>query len=428
MEKEQMEAIALLRHQIISPVLMETGRGQMAYFRQISIKEFEVPGRGPRQFQPTTMKGWLNGYKKNGFTALLPKIRKDAGNFRRITPDIFAELKELRAQNDYLSVVQFYELALKERKLGEPPMCLETLRRFLKLQQLYTKREPKARKRFEMGRFGELWTGDFMHGPRVLEAPEAKKLKKAILLAIIDDHSRMIVAAEFGFFENTKLIEKVFKDAILAYGLPDRLYVDNGPSFSSDYLKKVCAVVGIGLVHSKPYDSPSRGKIERWFKTVRESFLASLPEGSFARMDVKTLNDHFRQWLRDGYHHRNHNGIDARPIDRYQESITKYPTRRIDEEMLDEFFMVRAERTVNNDSTVSFQSVIYEVPPSYIGKKVELRFVQERPQEIFLYENGIRIQRCQPVDVHANGLIYRPGKRDSDIALHEVFGKKDGES
>lgn len=427
MEKEQKEAIALLRHQIISPVLMETGRGQMAYFRQISMQEFEVPGRGLRRFKPTTMKGWLNRYRKNGFPALLPKTRKDAGNFRRITPETLASIRVLREMYDTLSVVRFYERALHEGKLGEPPMCLETLRRFLRSQKLYTKREPKARKRFEMGRFGELWTGDFMHGPRVLEAPEAKKLKKAILLAIIDDHSRMIVGAEFGFFENTKLIEQVFKEAILAYGLPDRLYVDNGPSFSSDYLKKVCAVVGIGLVHSKPYDSPSRGKIERWFKTVRECFLVSLPEESLARMDIRTLNDHFRQWLRDGYHHRNHNGIDARPIDRYQDSITKYPTRRIDEEMLDEFFMVRQERTVNNDSTVSFQSVIYEVPPAYIGKKVELRFVQERPEEIFLYDNGIRIQRCQPVDARANGLIYRPSKRDSDIALHRAFEKPEDE-
>jgi putative transposase len=423
MEKEKKEAVALLRHRIISPVLMETGRGQMAYFRQVSEQEFDIPGRGLRRFKATTMKGWLNRYKKSGFPALIPKTRKDAGNFRRLAPETFAGIRKLREEYLDLSVTKFYERALTAGALGRPPMCLETLRRFLRSQNLYRRRDPMARKRFEMGRFGELWTGDFMHGPRVLESPLSKKLRKAILLAIIDDHSRIIVGAEFGFFENTKLIEQVFKEAILAYGLPDRLYVDNGPSFSSEYLQKVCAVVGIGLVHSKPYDSPSRGKIERWFKTVRECFLAGYPVGHFDRTDIKALNDDFRQWLRDGYHHRNHNGIDARPIDRYQDSITKYPPRRIDEEVLDEFFMVRTERHVNNDSTVSFQAVTYEVPPSYIGKKVELRFVQERPEEIFLYDNGVRIQRCQPVDAKANGLIYRPSSRDSDVALHKAFNK-----
>ena len=424
MEKEKQDAIALLRHRIISPVLMESGRGQMAYFCQVETEEFDVPGRGLRRFKATTMKGWLNSYKKNGYPGLVPKTRKDIGNFRKIGPAIFIELKALREENLGLSVVKFYERALLERRLGEPPMCVETLRRFLHVHGLHEKRDgAKARKRFEMGRFGELWTGDFMHGPQVLAGGQSTKKRKAILLAIIDDHSRLIVGAEFGFYENTKLIEQVFKDAILSYGLCDRIYLDNGPSFSSEYLRKTCAHVGIGLVHSKPYDSPSRGKIERWFKTVRESFLATFPVASFESMDLKTLNDHFRQWLRDGYHHRNHSGIDARPIDRYQASITKYPTRRVDEETLDEFFMVKVERVVNNDSTVSFQATIYEVPPAYIGKRIELRFVQERPNEIYLYENGIRIQRCHPVDARANGKTYRPSPRDSEVALHKAFEK-----
>lgn len=421
MNKEKREAIAILRHQIISPVLMDSGRSQMAYFRQVSGAQFEVPGRGLRQFHASTMKGWLNGYKKHGFTALLPKVRRDAGNFRRFSPEDFDAIKRLREEHLDVSVVKFYDRALREGKLGQPPMCQETLRRFLKSEKLYTKREPKARKRFEMGRFGELWTGDFMHGPHVLEAPLGKKKRKAILLAIIDDHSRLVVGAEFGFFETTRLIEQVFKDSILTYGLPDRLYVDNGPSFSSEYLKKVCAHLGIGLVHSKPYDSPSRGKIERWFRTVRECFLADWTEAAFAGIDLKTLNELFRQWLRQHYHHQNHSGIDARPIDRYQSSITQYPTRRIDEETLDEFFLVRVDRSVNNDSTLSFQGVIYEVPPSYIGKRVELRYLQERPSDIYLYENGIRIQKCHPVDSKANGLLYRPRPRDSEVSLHDAF-------
>lgn len=229
MDKEKREAIAILRHQIISPVLMDSGRSQMAYFRQVSGAQFEVPGRGLRQFHASTMKGWLNGYKKHGFTALLPKIRRDAGNFRRFSPEEFDAIKRLREEHLDVSVVKFYERALSEGKLGNPPMCQETLRRFLKSKKLYNKREPKARKRFEMGRFGELWTGDFMHGPQVLEAPLGKKKRKAILLAIIDDHSRLVVGAEFGFFENTRLIEQVFKDSILTYGLPDRLYVDYVP-------------------------------------------------------------------------------------------------------------------------------------------------------------------------------------------------------
>jgi hypothetical protein len=153
---------------------------------------------------------------------------------------------------------------------------------------------------------------------------------------------------------------------------------------------------------------------------VRESFIAPWGEEKMEGLDLKTLNEIFRQWLRDGYHHRNHSGIDARPIDRFQGSITKYPTRRIDEETLDEFFMVRDERVVNNDSTISFQAIIYEVPPAYIGKRVEIRYVQERPSELYLYENGIRIQKLHVVDAKANGQLYSPKPRDSEVALHQA--------
>ncbi len=420
MTNEQREAIALLRHEIISPVLMEPGRAQMTYFRQLADREFNIPGKGLRRFSATTMKGWLYRYKKNGFPGLLPRVRKDGGQFRRISTEIREAILELRNDNPDLSIVQLYDRAFQTGVLGQPPVCMETLRRFLKALKLSTSRTPKPRKRFEMGRFGELWTADFMHGPGVLESPEAKRTHKAILMAIIDDHSRMIVGAEFGFYENTRLIELVFKDALLSFGVCDRFYCDNGPSFSSDYLKKVCAHSGIGLVHSKPYDSPSRGKIERWFRSVRQRFLNQLHSQI---LDLKTLNDRFRIWLRDDYHHQHHTGIDARPIDRYHESLRHFPIRRIDEDALDEFFMARIERAVNRDSTISWKNIIYEVPPAYIRKKIELRYVQDRPTELYLYVNGVRMQRILPVDSRANGQHYRPSPRDSEIALHKIISE-----
>jgi hypothetical protein len=264
-----------------------------------------------------------------------------------------------------------------------------------------------------------------MHGPLILEG---KRHRKAILLAIIDDHTRMIVGACFGLMENTKCLELVFKDAILSHGLPDRLYVDNGPSFSSQYLATTCASLGIGLVHSKPYDSPSRGKIERYFRTVREGFLAELglnpshdERPAQAEFDLKTLNELFARWLREKYHHAYHRGIDARPVDRYQRSITQYPRKRVSEDQLDDFFLMSCERTVAKDSTVSFHATDYEVPPQYIGKRVELKYAQDRPGEVFLYENGLRITKITPVDAVLNGKRpYTPTPRISDVALHEV--------
>jgi transposase InsO family protein len=304
---------------------------------------------------------------------------------------------------------------------------METLRRFLKHENLYKSRQITPRKRFEMSYFGELWTCDFMHGPQVIDsADSSRRKKKAILLAIIDDHTRLIVGGVFGVFENTRLLELVFKDAILAHGLPDRLYCDNGATFSSQYLSRVCAHMNVGLVHSKPYDSPSRGKIERFFRTVRENFLSDIRDDQ--AWDLKTLNDAFSKWLREHYHHAHHRGIDARPIDRYQLSIRDYPRRRVAEETLDEFFLVTVQRVVNKDCTISMNAIYYEVPPQFIGRRVELKFSQDHPSEIFLYDNGLRITRVQPVDSKLNGKsLYSPSPRISDVALHEIYNDRGGQ-
>jgi putative transposase len=418
MDPKLAELIGLLRHSIISPVLMEKGKAQREYFTQISEREFDVPGKGLRRFTPTTMKAWLYRYRKQGFSGLVPKTRKDLGKCRVFSEEIRMAIKKLREQNLERSSVKFYDLCLKENLLGNPPVCLETLRRFLRSEKLYVSKVAVARKKFEMSYFGELWTCDFMHGPRVLEQQGGKKRRKAILLAIIDDYSRMIVGGQFGFLENTRLIELVFKEALLTHGFPDRLYCDNGAAFSSQYLDRVCAHLGIGLVHSKPYDSPSRGKIERFFRTVREDFLIDFPETWEG--DLKQLNDAFSQWLRNHYHHAHHRGIDTRPIDRYQISTRQYPRKRIDEESLDEFFLVTVERTVAKDCTLSLNSVLFEVPAQYVGKRVEIKFSQEHPGEVYLYDNGIRVQRIQPVDVRLNGKVYySPQPRISDVALHQ---------
>lgn len=419
MDSKTREAIGLLRHQIISPVLMEKGRAQMAYFRSLAEKEFDVPGQGRKRFKANTMKSWLHRYKRQGFSGLVPVVRKDKGAFRKIDRSCREKIRQLRTEWLELSVVQFYDRCLKADILGSPAFGIETLRRFLKKEGLFAK-APSAvpRKRYEMSRFGELWVGDFMHGPEVKTDSSRDKKRKAILMAIIDDHSRVIVGSEFGFQENTVLLEKVFKGAILQYGIASRFYVDNGASFSSEYLAKVCASLGIGLVHSKPYDSPSRGKIERFFRTVRENFLTNLhPE---YEVTLDELNEKFASWLRTDYHHRHHGGIDARPIDRYQASYSLYPLKRTDEEALDEFFMMSVERTVNRDSTVSYKTVHYEVAPQYIGRRVTLKFVQDKPGQVFLYDGEIRVGRILPVDSVANGRSYTPSPRDPHVPFQDL--------
>lgn len=97
---------------------------------------------------------------------------------------------------------------------------------------------------------------------------DGKKKRRTFLCAIIDDHSRVIVGSKWSFEENLLTLESAFKEAIFAFGIPERFYCDNGKVFNCAHLQMVGAKLNIALLHSKPYDSPSRGKIERFFYTV----------------------------------------------------------------------------------------------------------------------------------------------------------------
>lgn len=411
MDEQIAQKIGLLKHKIISPVLMESGRNQMNYFKKLEKREFDIPGIGTKRFKATTMKTWLNHYRKFGFKALTPKTRKDKNISRKISN--WKKIKELRENYLEFPITLFYEKCIEEELLGYPPIHYSTLARFLKQKGLMQKRTAQPRKCYEMDRFGELWVADFCHGPQVLDG---KRRRKVILLAIIDDYSRYIVGASFAFAESTHELEQVFKDAILSFGIPDRLYVDNGSAFSSDYLAHACAQVKIGLIHSKPYDSPSRGKIERFFRTIRGRFLIKYKD---EELSLGEINDNLNKWLRDDYHFKKHFSIKVRPVDRYISSIEKYPLKRIAKDQLDEFFMMGFERTVKNDATVSIGAIFYEVPASCIGMRIEIRYVQGDNSKYYLYENNKRICEIKPVDSRANAKSYRPSPRENIIEFHQ---------
>jgi len=424
-KEDESQALALFKFGIISPVLMEPHRAQAEYFRNLSLREHNIPRRGLSRIKIATMKSWLYQYKKQGFKGLQGKSRCDTGSIRfHLTEEGFNCIKSLRGELQHLSVAQFYRKCLLLNMLGSPPMHETTLRRHLNHFGLKTLSEPKkSRKRYEMSSFGELWVGDFMHGPKVYASAGKKTLRKAILLAFIDDHSRYIVGAQFNLLENTQTIELVLKQALLTHGVPQKIYVDNGPSFSSHYLLKVCAELNISLVHSKPYDSPSRGKIERFFRTVRGKFLIDFKEDSSQVMDLKELNERFEVWLKNDYLEYFHKGINTSPMNRYMESIQKVSLKRVNEDLLDQYFLTGITRKVNKDATISINKIIYEVPPSYIGESVSIKWPLDRPKEIYLYEGNKKIQKITPVDAIFNGR-YRPSPRTSNISLQNKKGDK----
>ena len=413
MEEEVREKIALKRYQIISPVLAEPARAQNDYFRQQAAVEHQFPRYGRRRYTVSTMKAWLAKYRKGGFDALKPGPRSDRGRPRRLDDALLKTIEVKCKAYPHLTVQRLYETLRDEHLLGDPPVHYNTLLRVVKAHGwLPVKKRTDRRKAYEVENVNDLWVCDFMHGPRVLT--EHNRTAKAILCAIIDDHSRVIVGHAFSASETVGALSLVLKEAFLACGIPKRLYVDNGPSFSSDFLTKTAALAGISLTHSKPYDSPSRGKVERAFRTVRDRFLSGIREG----ITLLELNEAFSLWLRDDYHHRLHHGIDEKPIDRYNISLGRIEIRRLSKAELDEIFLVRHERIVNNDATISFKGSLYEVPPAYIRQRIELRHPLDNPHELFLYDNDVRVGRIKLLDKKENARTFRPKDISSHLSFH----------
>lgn len=397
MSDKRQEDIALFRYSIITPVLHETRRVIMSYFREKSKIEYNVPWVGNKRYKPATFKSWLRDYRNGGFDALKPKPRIDKGISRKIDT-VLGEIIKNKAQDfSSLSASGIYKLLITNGEIDPAFVSEGTVRKYIKDNRLKINvSQCVPRKKFEKEHINELWIADCMHGPYILCE---KKKRKTFLIDIIDDCSRVIVGARFFLHENTINLETLLKEAMIRFGVPEVLYTDNGALFVSSHLQLACARLGIGLVHSRPYDSPSRGKIERFHRTVRDKFL---PFVDIKEIDsIDTFNMALSQWLDKEYQKSYHNGIDAKPMDKWIDDIKVRQIRKISANELDQAFLVTIKRKVKNDSTISVNNILYEVPPQFIGKIVQIRYPSDKPEALTIYENDTpvyKLKKVNPID------------------------------
>ena len=391
------EALALFKFGIISPILNDVRQKQKEYFKMAAEKIYHLPGLGEKKFKWTTFKKWLRIYRREGFEGLKPKERTDAGVSRKISDEIKQKIEETVNKFQFPTVSFLYRY-LNENKIIDCIFTHQTLRKFLKDNEIsLIPKDKTPRKKFEKEHINELWTADFMQGPYIAEG---KQKKKTYLCAIIDDCSRVIVGANFSYQESIVSLIETFKDAILTYGICKGFYCDNGKVFISGFLQLLCARLGIALIHSKPYESASRGKIERFFRTVRDCFVPKFYINSI--LSLEELNCEFKSWLLNEYNNKIHSGINMTPSEKYHADLENTKINYIPQDKLDYFFYRSIERTVRKDSTVIINGIYYEVPARYIGRKIEIKFSIKNPEVLYLVENEKTITQLTKLDAHFN--------------------------
>ena len=404
------EAVALFRYGLIADLLhLPPGHRRLqAQLREKADREYEIPGSARRRVAAETLRDWLYAYRRGGFDALKPRPRRDTGHTRALPQAVADQLCALKEAHPAFSVAMLIATARQQQQV--PPeivLAPATVHRLLSCHGLMVRRPEegttKDRRRFAFDAPNELWMSDVMHGPCVLDAADRRR-HKAYLIALLDDATRIIPYAAFARSETVAAFLPVLERAIQRRGVPKRLYVDNGSAFRSRHLALVCAKLGVTLIHARPFQPQAKGKIERFFRTVRGQLLPTLTDAD--TRDLDALNRRLWAWIEDEYHYASHRGLaGATPIDRWAASAAHVQLPTTD---LTEIFLFEEKRKVQQDRTVSLHGVVYEVDAALVGETVTLRYDPARATRgVHVLFPGHPIETAKPVDAYANCFVRR---------------------
>lgn len=406
MDEKDRENIALFRFSLIAPLLQGQVISRKAYLESVAARSHEVPYYGFCDYSPQTIAGWLRDYRREGFEGLKPKRRSDRGKSRALSLELQEQILALRQEERSSPASVFYDQLVAKGVILPDAVSYATIYRFLKARGLLgreERREPE-RKRFAYDTVNTLWQGDVAAGPYL--KVNGKKIA-TFLFAFIDDCSRLVPFAQFSTTEKFEPLKIVLKEAILRRGIPKMIYVDNGKIYRSEQLQLACAALGIALINTKPYDPQSKGKIERFFLTVRQRFLPLVKEENLKSLD--NLNRSFWQWLEEDYHRQFHSALGMSPLDKFMSQFSQVKMVS-DPAALEPLFFKREERRVHHDATISINKRLFEVPPQFIGNRIEVRFDPEKLDKVLIFVAGKEVAVAKPVEFSVNARAKRESR------------------
>jgi putative transposase len=382
---DRAEKVALFRFSVISeavnPRLSPAERGLIV--RALAARTWTTPEGVERSFARVTIDRWVVAYRRDGLAGLKPTPRSDQGQARS-QGRWLEEAARLRRALPTRSSAQIVDAIARAHGVW---LSERTVRAYLAragLSRAALTAEPaRAFGRFEASRPNETWIGDVLVGPFVPH-PRVAGSKRAKLFVLVDDHSRLLVHGRWMTEENTRAGQDVLRSAIVRRGVPQNLHVDNGAPYANHQLARACAVLGIHLMHSKPYAPQGRGKQERLNAYIRQSFIAEMEDRGIS--DFEELNDFFMAWAEQVANTRRHAETKQPPIERFLDNHTPcIPASAV----LAEAFRWSMVRRVTKTATISLLANRYQVDPALIGRTIELRFDPEDLTRIDVFDHGV---------------------------------------
>ncbi len=368
--------VALFRYGILGPLVSRQGLepGELkVMLGTLSEKIYQAPNGKAERYSSKTIERWYYAYLKGGYEALNPKPREDRGHCQ-LPDDVQQALLAAKLAKPARSINTLIQLLQEQRIVSPSQLSRSSVHRLLKCHGLSKRTIADAvtieRRSFEAKHAGDIWYGDVMHGIPI-STPQG--MRKTYLVSVMDDASRLICHSAFYLDESSVSIEHALKEALLKRGLPKKFVVDNGAAYRANSLQEICMRLKIHCVYCRPYEPEGKGKLERWHRVVRETFLTELNRKTASTLDE--LNDRLFAWIEEGYHQTPHSALKQKtPLQRYREDLAMtQPLGSIAPE-LDHYFYHRIKRTIRKDGTLSFKGNYYEVPYQLADYEIYLVF------------------------------------------------------
>jgi len=417
--KDHAEAVALFRSEIIGALTRrDLDRGELAQaLTELSEQRFRPPkAKSTKTYSVATLERWYYAYKSGGLEALRPSPRSDRGRCRDLTPEQRKLLAQIREEHPSASVPVILRTLEAEGRLDKGAISASSVRRFYQEQGLdrVSLRQGqsgrgKVRLRWQADRPGALWHADVCHGAAILIQGKSQPVR---IHGILDDASRYILAVAAHHTERELDMLGLMVKAVRKHGPPDALYLDNGSTYRGQTLSLACARMGTALIHAKPYDAPARGKMERFWRSLREGCLDFV--GSVS--SLHDLNVRLWAWVDEHYHRAPHGGLlGASPASVYEQ--TPRPVDAFDETMLRKALTIHARRRVRRDSTLPMDGSDWETDLHFLaGRLVTVSRCLVDPEEPPWIEHEGRVHVLHPVNPKANA--HKPRSRSCLDAAH----------
>jgi transposase InsO family protein len=400
-------------------------RGELvSMIKEKSNREYNIPYSKRTRVTEGCIRRWLNLYKKYGMEGLVPGIRYDCGKSRVLEDAQQTALINLLESNPELTataaVKKLQDMGIIKKKISS-----SSLSRFIISQGLTSAQRNKEKVEEKTLKFNffsplECIQVDVMYGPTIPD--EKGKLRKALLMAFLDDATRRIVYSRFSFSEKSILFEDGIKHILKTHGMIGRLYTDNGSSFISNQTKRILNIIGITLTHSRPGIPKGRGKVERFFRTLRDQFERPLNGEEIQNIDA--LNARFHTWLECEYHRSNHRGLDkdVTPLDAWLAKVNHIQAIKPGVD-LDRIFLHMVSRKVYKDSTFTLMNTLFEAPSILSGKSINVYYDPHPPVlKVFISHGGKDYGDARIVNTYANSQVKRGSHSKKNVNEDKVSG------